>query len=202
MLIDFIYVMIVIICLTGVYICCIFAVQEKQKRITIKKQKNMKTLDYLHLDASAANKVVESLQQLLADYQVFYTNLRGFHWNIKGHGFFVLHSKFEDMYNDAAEKVDELAERILMLGGVPVNKFSEYLKVAKVKEVSGVSCGDEALENILSTYGQFIAEERKLLSLASEAGDEATVALMSDYLKEQEKLVWMLVAYSTCDCKK
>ena len=162
----------------------------------------MKTLDYLHLDASAANKVVESLQQLLADYQVFYTNLRGFHWNIKGHGFFVLHSKFEDMYNDAAEKVDELAERILMLGGVPVNKFSEYLKVAKVKEVSGVSCGDEALENILSTYGQFIAEERKLLSHVSEAGDEATVALMSDYLKEQEKLVWMLVAYSTCDCKK
>lgn len=108
----------------------------------------MKTLDYLHLDASAANKVVEALQQLLADYQVFYTNLRGFHWNIKGHGFFVLHSKFEEMYDDAAEKVDELAERILMLGGVPVNKFSEYLKVARVKEVSGVSCGDEALENI------------------------------------------------------
>ena len=162
----------------------------------------MKTLDYLHLDASAANKVVEALQQLLADYQVFYTNLRGFHWNIKGHGFFVLHSKFEEMYDNAAEKVDELAERILMLGGVPVNKFSEYLKVARVKEVSGVSCGDEALENILNTYGQMIAEERKLLSLASEAGDEATVALMSDYLKEQEKLVWMLVAYSTCDCKK
>ena len=116
----------------------------------------MKTLDYIHLDAVAAGKVVEALQQLLADYQVFYTNLRGFHWNIKGHGFFVLHSKFEDMYNDAAEKVDELAERILMLGGVPVNKFSEYLKVAKVKEVSGVSCADEALENVLDTYGQFI----------------------------------------------
>lgn len=162
----------------------------------------MKTLDYLHLDASAANKVVEALQQLLADYQIFYTNLRGFHWNIKGHGFFILHSKFEEMYDNAAEKVDELAERILMLGGVPVNKFSDYLKVARVEEVSGISCGDEALENILNTYSQFIAEERKLLSLASEAGDEATVALMSDYLKEQEKLVWMLVAYSTCDCKK
>ena len=122
----------------------------------------MKTLDYLHLDASAANKVVEALQQLLADYQVFYTNLRGFHWNIKGHGFFVLHSKFEEMYDNAAEKVDELAERILMLGGVPVNKFSEYLKVARVKEVSGVSCGDEALENILNTYGQFTFFSDKL----------------------------------------
>ena len=106
------------------------------------------------------------------------------------------------MYNNAAEKVDELAERILMLGGEPENKFSEYLKVACVKEVSGVSCGDEALKNILDTYGHLIDEERKLLSLASGAGDEATVALMSDYLKEQEKLVWMLVAYSTCDCKK
>ena len=162
----------------------------------------MKTLDYLHLDESAAGKLVRSLQQLLADFQVHYMNLRGFHWNIQGHGFFVLHSKFEEMYDDTAEKVDQIAERILMLGGVPSNKFSEYLKVARVKEVSGVSCGDEALKNILDTYGHLIDEERKLLSLASEAGDEATVALMSDYLKEQEKLVWMLVAYSTCDCKK
>ena len=162
----------------------------------------MKTLNYTHLEEKGANTIVLSLQQLLADFQIHYANLRGFHWNIKGHGFFVLHSKFEDLYNGAAEKVDELAERILMLGGVPVNKFSEYLKVAKVKEVSGVSCADEALENVLNTYGQFIAEERKLLSLASESGDEATVALMSDYLKEQEKLVWMLVAYSSCDCKK
>ena len=106
----------------------------------------MKTLDYIHLDAVAAGKVVEALQQLLADYQVFYTNLRGFHWNIKGHGFFVLHSKFEDMYNDAAEKVDELAERILMLGGVPVNKFeycfSAYapvsMKVRTNPSISGI----------------------------------------------------------------
>ena len=106
----------------------------------------MKTLDYLHLDASAANKVVEALQQLLADYQVFYTNLRGFHWNIKGHGFFVLHSKFEEMYDDAAEKVDELAERILMLGGVPVNKFSEYLKVAFFSTILRSAPGCAALK--------------------------------------------------------
>lgn len=162
----------------------------------------MKTLDYLGLEEKATGKIIESLQQLLADFQVFYTNLRGFHWNIKGHSFFTLHSKFEEMYDDTAEKVDELAERILMLGGVPVNKFSDYLKNAKIKEVANISCGEEAVKNILDTYKVIIGEERKLLALASEASDEASVALMSDYLTEQEKLVWMLVAYSTNECKK
>lgn len=156
----------------------------------------MKTLNYIQLNESGVNNVVSSLHLLLADFQIYYTNLRGFHWNIKGHDFFVLHSQFEKMYDDAAEKVDEIAERILMLGGTPANKFSEYLKVANIKEVDKVSNGDEALKNILETYSHFIGEERKLLSIASQAGDEVTVALMSDYLKEQEKMVWMLTAYN------
>lgn len=112
----------------------------------------MKTLDYIKLNEPGVQNVVASLQQLLADFQIYYTNLRGFHWNIKGHGFFILHSKFEEMYNDAAEKVDEIAERILMLGGIPFNNFSEYLKIAEIKEVSNISCGDEALNNILETF--------------------------------------------------
>ena len=73
------------------------------------------------------------MKQLLADYQVFYTNLRGFHWNIKGHGFFVLHGKFEDMYNNAAEKVDELAERILMLGGEPEEQVQRVFESSPCK---------------------------------------------------------------------
>ena len=162
----------------------------------------MRTLDFLHVNESAVANVVNSLGEMLADYQVFYQNLRGFHWNIKGHGFFVLHGKFEDMYNDVANKVDELAERMLMLGGQPDNRFSEYLKVAKLPEVANVSCADEALKNVLDTYGYFIGEERKLMALASETGDEVTAAMMSDYLREQEKMVWMLVAYYSGNFKK
>ena len=79
----------------------------------------MKTLDYLHLDEKKVQGVVSALHSLLADFQVFYTNLRGFHWDIEGHGFFVLHGKFEELYDDAAEKADQIAERILMLGGKP-----------------------------------------------------------------------------------
>ena len=157
----------------------------------------MKTLNYTHLEEKGANTIVLSLQQLLADFQIHYANLRGFHWNIKGHGFFVLHSKFEDLYNGAAEKVDEIAERILMLGGTPANKFSDYLKVANINEVDKVSNGEQALNNILQSISYLIGEERKILSIASQAGDEVTVSMMSDYLKEQEKLVWMLTAYNS-----
>ena len=162
----------------------------------------MRTMDFLHLDEAAMGSVINGLDQLLADYQIFYSNLRGFHWDIKGHGFFVLHGKFEEMYNDVAGKVDELAERILTLGGEPENRYSRYLEKAKIQEVSGYSCADKALKNILDTYSYLIGEERKVLAAASEAGDESTAAMMSDYLKEQEKLVWMLVAYHGNDCEK
>ncbi len=162
----------------------------------------MKTLDYLHLDEKKVKDVVNALHRLLADFQVYYTNLRGMHWHIKGHGFFVLHEKFEKMYDDAAEKVDEIAERILMLGCVPENKFSKYLETAKVKEVSCITCGQDAVEQILSTNCYLIGEERKLIDLANEAGDDVTADMMTGYIKEQEKLVWMLVAFSTCECKK
>lgn len=161
----------------------------------------MKTLDYLNLNENSVANVVKALQTLLADFQVHYTNLRGFHWEIKGHGFFVLHEKFESMYNDAADKVDEIAERILMLGGVPENKFSGYLKVARLQEVSGVSSSTEVVDHILDAYKYFIAEERKLIKLAEEANDVVTADMLTGYLKEQEKMVWMLVAFSTRSCE-
>jgi hypothetical protein len=101
------------------------------------------------------------------------------------------------MYDDTAEKVDEIAERILMLGGTPANKFSDYLKVANINEVDKISNGEQALNNILQSISYLIGEERKILSIASQSGDEVTVSMMSDYLKEQEKLVWMLTAYNS-----
>ncbi|EGJ72116.1 Ferritin Dps family protein [Bacteroides coprosuis DSM 18011] len=155
----------------------------------------MKTLDYIKLNEAGSNKVIDSLQVLLADLQVYYTNLRNFHWNIKGRGFFQLHEAFEKMYDDVNEKVDEVAERILMLGGVPENKFSNYLKVARVKEEDVQSDGMKAIENILETIGHLIVEERKIIEIAGDNKDEATVSMMSDYLVEQEKSVWMLTSF-------
>ncbi|MBO5250407.1 MAG: DNA starvation/stationary phase protection protein [Bacteroidaceae bacterium] len=161
----------------------------------------MKTLDYLNLNETKVANVVTALQQLLADFQIHYTNLRGFHWEIKGRGFFVLHEKFESMYDDAASKIDEIAERILTLGGTPENKFSGYLKVARISEVSGISSSHDAVANVLATYKHLIVEERKLIDLANEANDVVTADMLTGYLKEQEKMIWMLVAFSTRSCE-
>ena len=157
----------------------------------------MKTLDFTKLNAESVKNVVSALQQLLADYQVYYSNLRGFHWNVKGKDFYVMHAQFESMYNNAAEKVDEIAERILMLDGIPAHNFSEYLKTAKVKESGYVTSDDEGVKHVMETTSYFLEQERNILKLAAEAGDEATVAMMSDYMEEQEKQLWMLTAYSS-----
>lgn len=155
----------------------------------------MKTLEITGLNATKAKKTIEALQQMLADYQVYYTNLRGYHWNIKGSSFFTLHAKFEELYNDAAEKVDELAERILMLGGTPEHNFSKYLKISHLKESGVVTSATECVKGIADALAHLISEERKLKGIAEEAGDDATAAMMDAYLEEQEKLAWMLSAY-------
>ncbi len=154
----------------------------------------MKTLDYLGLDPKNVKKTVDGLQELLASFQVYYTNLRGFHWNVKGMMFFGAHARFEEYYDDAAAKVDEVAERILMLGGVPAHNFSDYLKASAIKETVVVSDHKEILKLILDNLKVLISLERKVLETASEGDDEGTVALMSDFISAQEKTVWMLTA--------
>ena len=155
----------------------------------------MKTLDYLHLDENKAAATVNALSQLLADFQVYYANLRGLHWNVKGKGFFNLHEAYEKFYNDAAAKVDEIAERLLQLGARPDNRYSEYLKVARLQEDGFEPTGHEGMRKVLETLSLLIEEEREVLALAQEGGDEVTAALMSDYLKSQEKTVWMIVSF-------
>ena len=162
----------------------------------------MRTLDFIGLDESKVQGVTNGLAQLLADLQVYYTNLRNFHWNVKGHAFFTMHAKFEELYNDTAAKIDEVAERILQLGAVPESRFSAYLKVADVKEVGEIKDGHDVYSNLLETYKILIARERNILEVASDAKDESTVSLMSDFLKEQEKTVWMLIAASDKHCHK
>ena len=155
----------------------------------------MRTLDYLQLNENKVNVVVESLNGLLADLQIFYSNLRGLHWNVRGRGFFALHAKYEELYNGVANQVDEVAERILQLGSKPESRYSEYLKVARLQEDGFEPMGRAGVQKVLDTLAVLIGEEREISAKAAEAGDEVTVALVGDFLRGQEKLVWMLSAF-------
>jgi starvation-inducible DNA-binding protein len=152
-------------------------------------------MNTIGLDQEKSKVLAEHLNDLLANYMVFYQNVRGFHWNIKGEKFFELHLKFEELYNNLLLKVDELAERILTLETTPLHSFEDYLQISSIKSTKDLSEGKAALRNIVGAFQTIIVKQRNILSIAGEAGDEGTNALMSDYIREQEKQVWMYRAY-------
>jgi starvation-inducible DNA-binding protein len=152
-------------------------------------------MNAIGINDEQCRKLTEKLNQLLADYMMFYQNTRGLHWNIRGEKFFELHLKFEELYTNLLLKVDEVAERILTLGGTPLHTFQDYQAGSSIKPVKNVSTAPEAMRSILDAFQVIIPAQRGLLTLSGEAGDEGTNALMSDYIREQEKLVWMYSAY-------
>lgn len=155
----------------------------------------MKVLSTTGLCPDGSKPVVKGLEQLLADYHIFYMNLRGYHWNVKGSYFFGLHAKFEEIYDSVESKIDEIAERLLQLDATPTAAFSDYLKQAKLKEESSAIADIEMVKNILAALKHIIAEQREVIKAADANGDTATVDLLSGFLDEQEKTVWMLTAF-------
>jgi len=155
----------------------------------------MTKTNQIGLATTDTQKLAENLNELLANYQVFYLNARGFHWNIKGDKFFELHAKFEELYTNSLVKIDEIAERILTLGHTPFHTFSDYIQNSEIKESKNISDGMQAVKTVVDGFKVLLVKERELLKLSAEADDQGTNALMSDYIREQEKLVWMYSAF-------
>jgi starvation-inducible DNA-binding protein len=147
------------------------------------------------LDLKKSGELAMELNRLLSAYQVLYMNTRGFHWNIKGNKFFELHVKFEEIYTDLQLRIDEVAERIITIGFTPLHSYHDYLKHSPVKEIRNVTDGTKGLQHILDAYRIIIPLQRGLLDLSAKINDEGTNALMSDYIRAQEKQTWMYAAY-------
>jgi starvation-inducible DNA-binding protein len=154
----------------------------------------MKT-NSIGLDLKKAEILSAELNILLANFQIYYQNLRGLHWNIKGKRFFDLHVKFEELYNDSQLKIDLIAERILTLGGTPLHTFEDYIKNNKLFVGRNISKDEEAITLITNSLTQLLKIERIILKQADEALDEGTNAMMSDFIKEQEKTMWMMKSW-------
>ncbi|MBT2163092.1 Dps family protein [Zobellia barbeyronii] len=156
----------------------------------------METLELkLGLSQDYRMDVSGKLNFLLADFQIYYMNLRGLHWNVKGRRFFMLHEKFEELYNETNDVVDEIAERILSIGEKPLHSFDDYLESKTIRVTKNISDGDLAVSSILDNLNELLLQERNILEIASDNNDEGTASLMSDLISGQEKLIWMLTAY-------
>ncbi len=153
------------------------------------------TLNSIGLDVKLTKDLANDLNILLSNFQIYYQNLRGIHWNIKGKRFFDLHTKFEELYNDANIKVDEIAERVLTLGGTPLHTFADYLEHVSVPIGKNIKQDEQSVKLIVDSLTELLKIERQILDKSDEANDEGTNSMMSDFITEQEKTVWMMKAW-------
>jgi starvation-inducible DNA-binding protein len=154
----------------------------------------MKT-NILGLPVKELELIVTELNILLSNFQVYYQNLRGIHWNIRGKRFFDLHIKFEELYNDSQLKIDMIAERVLTLGGTPLHTFEDYIKNNQLTVGKNISIDEKAIHLIVNSLSYLLKIEREILIKSSEINDEGTNSMMSDFIAEQEKTIWMMQAW-------
>lgn len=138
------------------------------------------------------SNLVGKLNSLLASYQVAYFNIRSSHWMIKGENFFELHKVFETAYNDATEKIDAIAERILTLGGTPLLTATEMIKRSSINENGENGKQEKCVADMLHDLKELAVIENQIVKMADEQDDVVTADQMTKYLGEQQKISWML----------
>ena len=137
---------------------------------------------------------IAQLNVSLANAMVFYQRLRHFHWRVTGPHFFRLHEKFEELYDFWAQVADDIAERILALGGAPLPTLQAALSTATLKESEDVPDDRGMVRVVLEDLQAQQAQLRSVLDQAEQAGDRTTVNLLDGVLDRMEKDRWMLGA--------
>ncbi|MCZ0755210.1 DNA starvation/stationary phase protection protein [Anoxybacillus sp. J5B_2022] len=141
------------------------------------------------------SKLTDIVNRQIANWSVLYIKLHHYHWYVKGSQFFTLHTKFEELYNEAALHIDELAERLLALGGAPVATMKGCLEQASVKEAVGNETAEEMVGTLVSDFETMIHELKEGMKLADEVGDETTGDMLLGIHQSLEKHVWMLKSF-------
>jgi len=144
------------------------------------------------------SKELESkLNLYLANQMIDYVKKHNLHWNLKGTQFFTLHAKLEELYEEAGDILDEVAERILALGGNPVSNMKEALEMATIKELGdGPKSADETIRALVSDTDYWIKDSKEIAEIADKEGDSVTADMFNGFTKDYQKLAWMLKAYN------
>jgi starvation-inducible DNA-binding protein len=141
------------------------------------------------------NELTQMVNQQIANGTVLYIKLHNYHWYVTGPEFFTLHAKFEELYNEAALHIDELAERLLAMGDKPVATMTGALEIASVKEAAGYESASDMVASIVDDYSTIIDELKRGMKMAGEVNDETTSDLLLSIHSGLEKHVWMLNSF-------
>lgn len=142
-----------------------------------------------------SNELIKEMNVQVSTWSVLYTKLHNYHWYVKGHHFFTLHEKFEELYDEATVHMDEIAERILTLGGKPVATLKEHLEQSVVDEATGSEDADAMVETVAKDFDATMKSLKKGMDLAGDAGDDMTEDLLNAVYQSIEKHQWMLNAF-------
>ncbi len=142
-----------------------------------------------------STQLIEIVNKQVANWSVLYIKLHNYHWFVKGSQFFTLHVKFEELYNEAAVHIDELAERLLAISGQPVATMKEILEMSSIQEANGNENAEEMVANISNDFSILTGELKEGMKVASDADDETTGDMLLAIHQTLEKHIWMLQSF-------
>ncbi len=142
-----------------------------------------------------AKSLSDQLNELVADFTVFYQKLRHYHWNVKGENFFKLHEKFEEIYTEVGDVIDELAERIVGLDVIPLHTLGHMLEATSLKEDAEIPAPDSMVTRTVKDIGTLSGKLRTAIGAAEAADDRTTANLLDGIHDGLEAHLWMLKAW-------
>lgn len=140
-------------------------------------------------------QLTDVLNKQIANWSVLYVKLHNYHWYVKGGHFFTLHVKFEEFYDEANLHIDELAERLLTIGGQPVATMKGCLEMSSIQEATGQETAEQMVQTLISDFSNIVAELKEGMDLAAELDDEITGDMLLAIHGTLQKHVWMLKAF-------
>lgn len=136
--------------------------------------------------------IANGLARALADTYVLYLKTQNFHWNVTGPHFHDLHLLFESQYEELAEAVDLLAERIRALGFPTPASFAQFSQLTSIKEEQGVPPANDMVKQLLHDHEKVIKTLYDVIAKPEAANDVSTVDLYTIRLTAHTKAAWML----------
>lgn len=137
--------------------------------------------------------MIEKLNKLLSDLNVFYRKLQNYHWNVKGHDFFTIHAKLEEYYNEVNGQIDEIAEHILILNGQPLGTMKDYINTSDIEEAKNEKItSQEIFTEVIKDLEKLLEDVKQIKKCADENEDYPTSSLMDEYIENYGKKLWML----------